>query len=512
MRRGDLTFLAAMIALFFLCCVQDPRSETHPFSSFHPLPDAIEYAVGASRLAAGERFDLVIDGVTIPSRYPPGFPLLIAAAYRVLGNGLANAYWVSITCGAAAIPLLFLLVQAWIGDRAAAGWATFFLATNSLVLRFAPLVMTEILSMTLALAALNLAVRLDPGSRTSGFAALGAVLGFAVMVRSANVILIPLTALTLVGCRGRMIRPGQWTAIAAPIALAVTALAAYNAATFGSPLRDGYAFYTPRTMFTWEAFTAQAPSYLGTLVLAHGGRTLGVDGPFYGPLIPGLLLFGMIELRRRGRTDVPWLVAAWVVVFVVFFGSYFFFDFRFFVPLLPMILVPAACGTASLLRRHPPVTRAVASTVIVLVYVVQPGSAGTSPLALARQHHAAAHPPTNHLHTRALNAYMERIGADPATDVVVTALNLVYLDHFSNRRYTIVPLSPEQDYGWVAEIRARMPWQEVDAMLAAGRRVYVTDFAAEGPALQEAYRTLAGTHRLEPVDADARLARVYPRP
>lgn len=130
---------------------------------------------------------------------------------------------------------------------------------------------------------------------------------------------------------------------------------------------------------------------------------------------------------------------------------------------------------------------------------------------MARQHRSAANPPKNYLHARALNAYMERIGADPATDVVVTAVNLVYLDHFANGRYTIVPLSPLQDYGWVAEIRTRMPWQEVDALLAAGRRVYVTDFATDAPVLQDAFRTLAGQHRLEPVDADARLSRVYPR-
>ncbi len=59
-----------------------------------------------------------------------------------------------------------------------------------------------------------------------------------------------------------------------------------------APFRDGYAFYTRGTIFTWSAFASHAPSYLGTLLLAHGGNVLGLDGPFYGPLIPGLLSSG----------------------------------------------------------------------------------------------------------------------------------------------------------------------------------------------------------------------------
>jgi hypothetical protein len=108
---------------------------------------------------------------------------------------------------------------------------------------------------------------------------------------------------------------------------------------------------------------------------------------------------------------------------------------------------------------------------------------------------------------------MERIGADPDTDVVVTALNLVYHDHFSNQRYRLQPLSPVQDYAWVSEIRARMPWRAIDELVAAGRRVYVADFAIDDDDddARGALRSLADRYRLESVDADAHLARVEPR-
>ena len=158
MRRGDLAFLGLIVALFLACVVRDPRSDELPFRSFHPLPDAIEYAVGAASLNAGRGLMLTINGHPIPSRYPLGFPLVVALCYRLLGDDIANAYWVSVALGASTIPLMFCLALAVTADRRVARWSAFFFATSSLILSFATLVMSEMCSVCLALLALNLAV------------------------------------------------------------------------------------------------------------------------------------------------------------------------------------------------------------------------------------------------------------------------------------------------------------------------------------------------------------------
>jgi hypothetical protein len=513
MRRGDAVILVGMVALFLACVVRDPRSETLPFLSFHPLPDAIEYAVGAAALADGRGLGLTIDGVTIPSRYPPGFPLLIALAYGALGKDVANAYWVSIACGVVALPLMFLLARALVADPAVARWGTFFLTTNALVLSFAPLVMSELCSLLLALAALNLAVRLTPTSRASAFAALGCVLGFATVVRTANVLMIALSLVALVMVHGRPSRPRQWIALGAPLAFAAAGLAVHNAAVFGSPLRDGYAFYTPRTMFAWEFFTAHAPSYFRTLALASGGKTLWLDGPFYGLLVPALAAVGIVALHRAGRRDALVLAGAWVVTFFVFFASYFFHDVRFFVPVLPIVLLMAACGAAALMPPQASPWRPAFVAIVAGLYLIGPVGHGTSPLDAIRQNRLGQDPPANHVHVRALNAYMDRIEASAGSHVVVTALNLVYADHFSNHRYLLVPLSPHQEYARVPEVQARMPWADVDRLLAEGRQVYVSDFATDDDDAKAAFGALAARHRLEPItDAGLALARVHRGP
>lgn len=513
MRARDAAFLAGMVALFLACVVRDPRSGTVPFLDFHPLPDAIEYAVAGASLAAGRGLALTIDGVAIPSRYPPGFPALIAVAHRVLGPDAANAYWVSIACGTVAIPLVFLWARAWLGSATTARWTTFFVATNALVLSFAPLVMSELCSLALALAALTVAVRLGPTARTGGFVLLGTLLAGGVLVRTANVLLLPLVALVLVVGHGRTLRLRQWSAVAVPLAVAAVGLAAYQAAVFGSPLRDGYALYTPRTMFAWEFFTTHAPSYVRTLVLASGGQTLWLDGPFWGPVIPGLVLIGVVALAGAGRRDVLLVAGTWVLLPVLFFASYFFFDFRFFIPVLPMILLLAGCGATRLLRGWGRRGRALGATAIVVLYLVQP-SAGTSPLAAARRNRLGQDPPAAHLAMRALNATMDRLGARPDSHVVVTGLNLVYADHFSSGRYLLLPLGPHQEYARVPAVAARMPWRDVDRLLADGRRVYVTDLATDYDAdARAAYAAFAATHRLEPIpDAGLGLARVHAAP
>jgi hypothetical protein len=509
MQRGDAGFLGIMVLLFLACVLRDPRSDTVPFRSFHPLPDAIEYAVGAANLDAGRGLTVTVNGHAIPSRYPPGFPLLIALAYRLLGRDLANAYYVSIGLGAAAIVLVFLLARALFREPGVARWSTFFLATSSLMLSFAPLVMTEVCSVFLALLALNLAVRYEPTRGVPGLMGLGLTLGFGILVRTANVLMIPPLVLYLGWVHGTRLRLRHWGTLLAPIAAAAGLLLLFNAYVFGSPFRDGYALYTPRTLFAWRFFAASALPYFCTLVLAHAGKTIWLQGPFYGPLVPLLAVLGLAALARAGRREVIGLATAWITLFYLFYASYFFYDFRFFLPVLPLVLLLAAIGLMTLLRRLAGATRGVTALAAIVLYLVQPIAGGTSPLAAARRNHATFAPPANYLFVQALNAYMEGIGAQPETHVVLTPLNLVYLDHYSNQRYTIAPLSRDQEYARVPELAGVAGPLDLDALLAAGRQVYLSSFAADDEEARAALDALTVRYRLEPVPAaGAALSRI----
>lgn len=62
----------------------------------YPRGDALEYALSAASLAEGEGYTLRLgEGAYYPLTFTPGFPLLIAAWYRVVGTHPELAYWVS---------------------------------------------------------------------------------------------------------------------------------------------------------------------------------------------------------------------------------------------------------------------------------------------------------------------------------------------------------------------------------------------------------------------------------
>jgi 4-amino-4-deoxy-L-arabinose transferase-like glycosyltransferase len=437
---------------------------------------------------------------------------VIALFYRLLGDDIVNSYWVSVVLGAASIPLMFRLALDLTADRRVARWSAFFFATSSLILSFAPLVMSEMCSVFLALFGLAIAVRTRSATSASRLVALGTVLGFGLLVRASNVLMIPPIVLYLAWSEGRRFGVRQWVALFGPICGAVGVLMVYNTTVFGSPLRDGYALHAPRTLFAWRFFAVSALPYFRTLVLANGGKTLWLEGPFYGPLIPLLAAVGVVALSRAGRRDFIGIAGVWILSFYLFYAFYFFYDFRFFLPVLPILLLLAACGLGAMLRRATTVQHTIVGSFVVALHIAQPFSGGVSPLAAARRNRSLREAPANYMYVQALNAYMERIGARSETHIVLSALNLVYLDHYSSKHYTIAPLSPHQEYARVPELAPIVASPRIADLLAQGREIYVSEFGADDDDARAALRAIAERYRLEPVAApDTRLARISGR-
>ncbi len=509
MRSADRVFLGLLIALFLGCVVRDPHSDRYPFRSFDPLPDAVEYAVVAANIHAGVGPYLSVNGREIPSRYPFGFPLLILPFYVALGNDIANSYYASVCCGALSMALMFALARALFPEVSVARWATFFLGSCSLFLTFSGLIMTEVCSIFLALLALNLAARIGPQSHARAFAALGLVLGYAVLVRTANVLMVPPIALYLLVERRARLPSRSLLALLLALAACAVPLLAYNAWVFGSWIRNGYDVYTPRTLFAWRFFRAHALPYLETLALATGGKSIWLEGPFYGWIVPALAALGLIALQRERRRGVIALFAAWMASFYLFYASYFFDDFRFFVPALPLLLLVAAVGVSRLLHSLGNRSGWIVSALVIALYLAQPFSSGVSPLRAALHNRTTDAPPANYHHVREINAYMARIGARPETHFVLSALNLVYHDYYSSKRYTLVPLSPGQEYQRAPEVAAIIGAPTVDALLDRGCLVYASDFRVDDPATRASWQALSERYRLERIaDLGASLFRV----
>jgi hypothetical protein len=510
MRLADHVFVCFMIALFLGCVLRDPRSDHYPFRSFDPLPDAVEYAVVAANIHTGVGPYLSINHNRIPSRYPFGFPLLIIPFYQLLGDDIANAYYASVFFGALSIALMFSLARSLFPGTSVAHWATFFLGSCSLFLTFSALVMSEVCSIFLALLALNLAARLRPTSSFICFALLGLILGYAVLVRTANILIIAPVQLYLLLERRVRLFSRSLLAIVVALGACAVLLLVYNAHIFGSFVRNGYTIYTPRTLFSWDFFRENALPYVQTLALARGGKSIWLEGPFYGWIIPPLAAFGLVTLQWDRRRSLIAFLAAWVASFYVFYSFYFFYDFRFFLPALPLLFLTAAIGLSRALRSLDGLHRLVVSMLTIALYLAQPFSGGVSPLRTAAHNRTTDTPPANYHHVREINAYMERVGAQPGTHFVLSALNLVYHDYYSSKRYTLVPLSQGQEYERAPEIAAIIGAPAVDALLDRGCVVYASDFRVDDAPTQASLRELAEKYRLERVaDIGTSLFRVW---
>lgn len=208
-------------------------------SNLESGPDAVEYAVGAKRLAAAGRYDLPIEGRYLPPRYPPWFSAVLAPAYlasRDLGAGV-HLVWLCAVAGVLAAFLIGLsLGSAWGGALAGA----------SLILlpsyRFwSGMIMTEAPACAAALAACALYLRM--GDSASEFLLAGVLAAFSAALRPATLVLLLPFLISL-----RSTREGRFLRLALlllPAGALGAGTAAYNLSTFGSIFRNGYKFWCP---------------------------------------------------------------------------------------------------------------------------------------------------------------------------------------------------------------------------------------------------------------------------
>jgi 4-amino-4-deoxy-L-arabinose transferase-like glycosyltransferase len=116
-----------------------------------PIPDALEYAVTAQRLAAFEPFGLLLLGHEYPSRYPFGFPALMAPAYWLPDATLAHGILLVVAAGVATVVLASGLARR-IGGPVAGIAAALTLLLRPSFLDWNHQIMTETVSAALTVA------------------------------------------------------------------------------------------------------------------------------------------------------------------------------------------------------------------------------------------------------------------------------------------------------------------------------------------------------------------------
>lgn len=341
-----------------------------------PMPDAVEYTAVAMNLDRGLGPVLHFGGNTYPSRYTIGYPLMLAAAWPLLGRRPERLCLVTALTALVTIAGLYILtLKAF--DRPSAALAGLLLAASPYFIGLSTFVMSDVPALAVVVLAALAFLYAEEKESLVASALCGVLVGLAVIIRVTNgaIIVGMLAASTLV--RPRRLVLTKVAAFAIGL-IAFPAIQAWiNLRYLGSPLSSGYEFwwraaygsvtttFEPRFLFKpWDPFYRH-----GNLV-SYFLAMLGLDG-LLGQLTIGM---EMLILPRSLYSFYPFPVAIFAALGIWFavrrkpsattmrtlylglgflasmlliYLPYFFLDPRFLLPALFFIFAAAGYGLVS---------------------------------------------------------------------------------------------------------------------------------------------------------------------
>ncbi len=370
-RRPNSLLTASLLALLILLSLFLRLGLVHlPSLDFRPAPDAAEYAAAGLSLAEGRGLTLTMGGGVYPSRYPGGYPMLLAL-FHLLGLPVERFFLGSILLGLAAIPLVYLLARRVGSGRDAALIAAAVTAFSPVLLFCSIRVLTENVSLIAILAAFLLSLpRGSVSRRRAAFFTLlaGAAAGYAVIVRLASVVSVPvILAMVLwmawrAGQRsGRLAGTGLLFGLGVFSGLLPQLLS--NRINFGNPLATGYGYWNQAYQDPLQMFEAAHvvhpwnPLYGNLWYYLQHLAAMTFEANFlrlYSLAAVILAAVGLFALLRHGRRRSVHLFGllhclATLTLLLFYFGQ----STRLLAAVVPWVAIWAGQGFAALWHRPP---------------------------------------------------------------------------------------------------------------------------------------------------------------
>lgn len=340
-----------------------------PSIDFRPVPDAAEYATAAQSLAEGRCNTLTMGGGVYPSRYPAGYPILLAL-FHLLGLPVERFYLGSILLGLVVVSLVYLLARKAGSGRDASLVAAAVAACSPVLLFCSIRVLAENISLVALMAAFLLALSLGRAMRGRWLVCItllaGLATGYAVTIRLANMVSVPVIfGLALWagwrsgprlgnGIRGALLfGAGVLTGLLPQLVL--------NIINFGIPWSTGYGFWNqiyqdPLAMFEAAHVVHPWNPLYGNLwyYLQHMAG-MSFEATFlrlYSLAAVVLAMVGLFAILRRGRARAIHLFGllhclATLSLLLFYFGQ----STRLLAPVIPWVALWAGEGFSALWHR-----------------------------------------------------------------------------------------------------------------------------------------------------------------
>jgi 4-amino-4-deoxy-L-arabinose transferase-like glycosyltransferase len=403
-------------------------------SNLEVTPDSVEYALAPLQLLETGRYEIMMQGRGLPPRYPPWFPaLVILPAYVLFGHDPGNAILPITLFAVAGIGFAYA-----IGKRISGPVGGILSALAVLALPSYSFWSTEVMSdipctaLMLGTCLLYLHLRALPESVLLNFAA-GLLVAMTALFRPVfAAMLLPFLLAVL---RQRKSMFARMILLLTPMLAAAAATFVYNAATFGSPLRNGYKYWVP------------VPMDYPQMVFSFSYLRMNLALVGFG-IFPILLLvcFGAWLLARTRRPAAfhasQQSFAEAMIFFALMTTPILVFHLLYFFP-APRFHIPMFAGTAVL-----------AGSMVALVVgpqkkaVIKFGLAVVLVLAVTERIVVPQAVPYRRLAADEVRKHT------PENGIIISAIDPVYLERMTGRR--ILPLSREVEYAWVVLVKKRV--------------------------------------------------------
>ncbi|MEO5717593.1 MAG: hypothetical protein ABIR29_03365, partial [Chthoniobacterales bacterium] len=326
-----------------------------------PYPDAVEYFAQANSLVREGRPTLQIGYDRLPSRYPPGYPILMIPWLKAFPQSAIFAPFRTNQ----AIGLLLLVgsfgLYLAIGRPLAAGWASLLLTTQPAFVTFSRSSMSDLSAGAVTILSFALVYLGYRWLRRWPVYTAAIVLGLSVCIRSQLLFLAPLFIVMAFFPAGDS--RARWLVhcvlIVFTFSLSASPYLILNALQFGHPLKTGYEFWVPTFMgqqlpFAFGNVPRQSAMLFSELTATwqqYRVANMFGTGTYVAPLFALLALTGILFVRWGGFAISAFLATGSFLLATVTFS---FADVRLYLPALflsiGLAVLPAEWALEKILR------------------------------------------------------------------------------------------------------------------------------------------------------------------
>jgi 4-amino-4-deoxy-L-arabinose transferase-like glycosyltransferase len=386
---GILCFVLAL--LFYYGAVLRVEFKRTYLTDLYPYPDAVEYFAQANSILKDGAPTIQIGYDKLPSRYPPGYPILMIPWLKVLPQRdiILAPFRTNQTIGLLLLLGCFALYLR-IGRPLAGGLAALLLATQPAFATYSRSPMSDLSSAAATVLAFALVYFGLASRRRWPIYCAAVVLGVSLSIRPQLLFFAPLLismALFPV-CRSRAKWLLHCVLVILTFALAASPYFILNTFEFGHPLKTGYDFWVP--WFTEKQMPFSVHSVPHQLAMIWSEVTASWDqfrvanlfgtGTYIVPTFVLLSVLGLPFLQFR-RFEISALLAG--TVFFVATATYRFVDPRFYLPILFLLValavLPAEWAVGAALKMRFSISTLGVLMIFLLTCVGYPSQSGFEP-------------------------------------------------------------------------------------------------------------------------------------